>query len=69
MTFAVPPGRSSLTYSEMVRLAAADRRFPASARADALESLGHQYLRHGKISRWLEIDREADRLPKRPLKL
>lgn len=62
VTFAVPPGRSSLAYSEQVRSAAADPRFPANARASALESLGHQYLRHGKISSWLEIDREADRI-------
>jgi tetratricopeptide (TPR) repeat protein len=62
MTFAVPPGRSSLAYSEQVRLASGEQRFPAAARAFALESLGRQYLRHGQIARWLEIDREADRI-------
>jgi serine/threonine-protein kinase len=60
--FAVPPGRSSLPYSEQVLLAAAAPRMPPAARASALEDLGRQYLRHGEIARWLEVDREADRI-------
>jgi tetratricopeptide (TPR) repeat protein len=60
--FAVPPGRSCLPYTEMVLMAAADPRMPAPARASALEALGHQYLRHGQISDWLSVDREADRV-------
>ena len=60
--FAVPPGRSSLGYSETVWLAAGDPRMPAPARASALEELGHQYLRHGRIADWLALDREADRI-------
>ncbi len=60
--FAVPPGRSSLSYTEAVKLAAADPRMPPPARAVALEELGHQYLRHGRIADWLAVDREADRI-------
>jgi len=60
--FAVPPGRSSLPYSETVLLAAGDPRMPAPARASALEELGRQYLRHGQIADWLAVDREADRI-------
>ncbi len=60
--FAVPPGRSSLPYSETVLLAAGDPRMPAPARASALQALGHQYLRHGRIDDWLAVDREADRI-------
>ncbi len=60
--FAVPPGRSSLGYSETVLLAAGDPRMPAPARASALEDLGRQYLRHGQVANWLAVDREADRI-------
>lgn len=60
--FAVPPGRSDLAFSERVRLAAADPRFAAPDRALALEALGHEYLRHGRIADWVATDREADRI-------
>ena len=60
--FAAPPGRSSLAYSEMIGRAAADPRFPAAARSARLDGLGHQYLRHGQISRWQALDQEADRI-------
>ena len=60
--FAAPPGRSSLAYSEMIGTAAADPRFPAAARSARLNWLGRQYLRHGQISRWQDLDQEADRI-------
>lgn len=60
--FAARPGRSGLAYSEMVRMIAANPRFPVGFRAGALEELGLQYLRHGQIGNWLALDQEADRL-------
>ena len=60
--FAAPPGRSSLAYSEVIGRAAANPRFPAAARSARLNWLGRQYLRHGQVSRWQALDREADRI-------
>jgi tetratricopeptide (TPR) repeat protein len=54
--FAVPPGRSSLEFTEQVFMAAGDPRMPAPARASALEYLSHEYLRHGRIGDWVAVD-------------
>ena len=60
--FSAPPSRTSLPYSELVNMAAADPRFAAPDRAAALRELGRQYLRHGRVADWLATDRESDRI-------
>lgn len=60
--FDAPPGRSSLAYSELVGRATATSRFPPPERVWRLGRLGRQYMRHGQISNWQSVGREADRI-------
>jgi hypothetical protein len=47
---------------EMLGRAAADHRFPAAERSFRLDRLGGEYLRHGQISKWQDLEQEADRI-------
>jgi serine/threonine-protein kinase len=55
-------GPTALGFIERVTRSRTDPRFTERQRTGALVALGHQYLRHGQISRWRDAERQANLL-------